>query len=1550
MLFNLLHKCNSVTTTEWTKLQAALLPAEWTELMELQPSTFPMVCSATPNAEHEPDEESTAGCSGLNRPSCSLLWLLLCSAPAECNRFQDACKDRKLHPEDVIQHYVDPTLGLAVAEQLEQLFTEHYADIARSSPKQDDDEEEFPAKPLLSHQLVQENLMLALSILSPTFAHDFLQATMDRYHTVSAFLSHIALHFEGGRQTALVQGLFGSGKTYTAGMLAYITTVLLCERMVWLSHHNKPLEEAASCLNFWMEACTLKSCKTTLQLLIKRLLASDQSAKYTLVDLPHEQRGDKTAFRPHILRCMIITTGAFAAACNVPYSSIKSFLLKGVWFLLFDEAQQFGDATDAWLTAIAKGGPLIVLIGDQQQPIGALQNRYGQKLICAQMQAKPGLFHAKLLPATPMQYLKTLELVDLQGNPSKDFSSYQSVAHLACQGAKLAPPANNDQFLGISGPGALLLPVSARVPHSVYAVAVTCVYSAQLVSVKHLPLTADPRDPSTQATLTLHKIAPRTTTTVAIGCPCFHSTMPPSQRGIRIDSATKSTLAEVFSGTTSILELDDFHSTTMENIRSIPVDEISSQASLHPRHCLRFGTYVIPFEYKSVSAKDSCDYGAFWLDDCLQLVFSAFTVFIFASIQSSRQQKFCLGFLCPWRCLNDEVTKRFDLAAIEQNTEQDRPQTLLDLLRQEIDEDLNNIGLEDIRQLLCSKPHVFAPFVVAGTSISSASANVRHSLVIVPRHTAFTGELAQALVSVTRAQGLQLLVAPPTALKGFFRLAIPMFAKLTGLLDFRVNVDSENAAELLRALRRSTPNPLTPTETLCRLGLNTGPTTLVTDLPLALILHTTYQQQTETCLLQLIISPASAHLDIPLWASLENRYMWAWRQLKPFCPQEGVDSKPYYLLQYSIAPKQPIFTLYWCHRNRRVPVAVLVDPTRPSQVILFNKYYTNNFQAAMRQATATELLNGDEQLFTNENHIVIQSSSAPEEPVYDDVDMPHADEAEDAGVQVMSKTAADAHANQSHPPGSTSTGEASTPTAKRKQSALTAPSANTTTENTSSSQDISDPLHFERLAAQRAVAKAVQTSLANINNRATEQDADALPDEDNDDLREVLGSIRNATSPQVIQNITNISMRQVALITTPTAWGILRFHTEKLYKQFTDALFVHGILMNANTAGTQHTTTILDLQDGFILFVANILASLCATILDYDHFLQHPHQQMARQLCSENFWLSQLRYACCHRGQTRLPKYALVRVLAPRPGNRVGHHAFRGDDPSLFPISSLVIFLPIQLILWMTCSLKDLILHGHKLEDHPQKPNLLVEDSVTDDSKGRGKSKSNTTVSNKIYKCRILATQWPHWPPSTNFPLALTRLQREAINQYVADRLKNNAGNYETALKSQVDLTPKPCIINLNLYECPPPWQNAEGDDNSYISRIASSGPLHMHSYLASCDWTLTKDTSEKKHILFKPDYEDKLKEQVAEAFTRPRPPQTFQPPTRHHPPQRPQSRPYSKKRRQDDSYTANSSASQTANWNQDRSTLSWQQHSWSSWQHGAGWSSSSNWTPANWR
>ena len=66
-----------------------------------------------------------------------------------------------------------------------------------------------------------------------------------------------------------------------------------------------------------------------------------------------------------------MTAGAFASACKAPYSAIKAFLLSCADYVIFDEAQQFGDATDAWLVSLASNTRLMfVFIGDQNSQLG----------------------------------------------------------------------------------------------------------------------------------------------------------------------------------------------------------------------------------------------------------------------------------------------------------------------------------------------------------------------------------------------------------------------------------------------------------------------------------------------------------------------------------------------------------------------------------------------------------------------------------------------------------------------------------------------------------------------------------------------------------------------------------------------------------------------------------------------------------------------------------------------------------------------------------------------------------------------------------------------------------------------------------------------------------------------------------------------------------------------------------------------------------------------------------------------------------------------------
>ena len=71
--------------------------------------------------------------------------------------------------------------------------------------------------------------------------------------------------------------------------------------------------------------------------------------------------------------------------------------------------------------------------------------------------------------------------------------------------------------------------------------------------------------------------------------------------------------------------------------------------------------YVVPYENKSAKSRAASahpdDQAAqrAWLDSALTFVANCFAVQIFCSLRSSRENKYNLGFFCPWKCLNDEV-------------------------------------------------------------------------------------------------------------------------------------------------------------------------------------------------------------------------------------------------------------------------------------------------------------------------------------------------------------------------------------------------------------------------------------------------------------------------------------------------------------------------------------------------------------------------------------------------------------------------------------------------------------------------------------------------------------------------------------------------------------------------------------------------------------------------------------------------------------------------------------------------------------------------------
>ena len=176
---------------------------------------------------------------------------------------------------------------------------------------------------LLNNPLVKDHIWLALAIFSPTFANDFAKAMMDRFQISSAFMLHVYMHKANGRKACLVQGLFGAGKTFTAAMYAFLTSTFLNQKTLWVSHNNKPLEEAAKQLEHWSTASSLPQIAEHLPMYFKRILALKRSTKYKSTDV---SAAHLNQVKWDHLRVITITTTCLADRCSMPNSKLEQFL------------------------------------------------------------------------------------------------------------------------------------------------------------------------------------------------------------------------------------------------------------------------------------------------------------------------------------------------------------------------------------------------------------------------------------------------------------------------------------------------------------------------------------------------------------------------------------------------------------------------------------------------------------------------------------------------------------------------------------------------------------------------------------------------------------------------------------------------------------------------------------------------------------------------------------------------------------------------------------------------------------------------------------------------------------------------------------------------------------------------------------------------------------------------------------------------------------------------------------------------------------------------
>jgi hypothetical protein len=136
----------------------------------------------------------------------------------------------------------------------------------------------------------------------------------------------------------------------------------------------------------------LEAIRDTLPLLFKRICELSVPTRYDVIDVSAK---NLNSLDGDFLRVLILTTSVLAGRFLLPRFVGTAFTRK-TDILAFDEAQQFGSATDAWLLSVLPPSTLLIFLGDQAQPCGAGNTKLQQRTHELLKSNKPCLFFGLL--------------------------------------------------------------------------------------------------------------------------------------------------------------------------------------------------------------------------------------------------------------------------------------------------------------------------------------------------------------------------------------------------------------------------------------------------------------------------------------------------------------------------------------------------------------------------------------------------------------------------------------------------------------------------------------------------------------------------------------------------------------------------------------------------------------------------------------------------------------------------------------------------------------------------------------------------------------------------------------------------------------------------------------------------------------------------------------------------------------------------------------------------------------------------------------------------
>ena len=275
---------------------------------------------------------------------------------------------------------------------------------------------------------------------------------------------------QAGHATLCVQGIFGSGKTYSASLLLVVLSSILNVNCVLTAEPNLPLATAIEIID-----TLLQNASKNIRDQYARCLANQVKSSSPL-DCAPEDRSQLLRSNSS-LRCLLITQGSLLRDLCREYPAFRTFLMS-CSIAINDEAQQGGQAGSTILASFLDRRCLQLFIGDKEQTRSGTGGEPTKEALLTKLAMKSVGFLHSPFPSLPSEFVANLTKALLPDNPDVHCllslllsHSYPSALHPATVHQAEGVAAISDVMLN------LILPQSLRCPADPYFTQVATHYT-----------------------------------------------------------------------------------------------------------------------------------------------------------------------------------------------------------------------------------------------------------------------------------------------------------------------------------------------------------------------------------------------------------------------------------------------------------------------------------------------------------------------------------------------------------------------------------------------------------------------------------------------------------------------------------------------------------------------------------------------------------------------------------------------------------------------------------------------------------------------------------------------------------------------------------------------------------------------------------------------------------------------------------------------------------------------------------------------------------------